>query len=118
MTGIVEFLLARVADDEADANTEDADYAHTMLLPTYDSDHQVRWDTGRVRDECKAKRLLIDYIQGVEMQIDGEWGIHGDYRDEQGNAIRFGPDLMPGLHVLASVYSDHPDFDPAWKVTE
>lgn len=95
---IVEFLLARIAEDEADANAEDEDYYHTSLLPTYDSDHQARWHTDRVRAECAAKRAIVDHFDDP------------DYDSYPLNEAK-----RTTLRTLATVYADHPDYRQEWK---
>lgn len=58
----VERLKAQLDEDERLANEEDEDFADTTLLPNYDSKHQARWTTDRVRTEVDAlRRLVIAY---------------------------------------------------------
>lgn len=99
---LTEFLLARIDEDEAAAQQEDADFANTSLLPTYDSEHQVRWHTGRVLAECEAKRRIVDAGRA-------------EYED----SLQSGDDTTglaeEVLHALALPYSDHPDYDEAWR---
>lgn len=58
--------------------------------------HIAHWDPARVLAECAAKRQLIE---GTEYRMTF------DDRDEH------------VLFVMAAVYADHADFDPAWMVT-
>lgn len=100
---ITEFLLARIAEDEADANGEDEDYADTTLFPTIDSDHQARWHTDRVRAECAAKRAIID--MALDLQLSPTERL---------------PAWVPAngelaLRHLAAVYANHPDYRQEWK---
>ena len=62
-----------------------------------DAAHIARHDPARVLRECEAKRALVEHVCRVE------WG---------GYAVR---DVI--LEDIAAVYSDHPDYDPAWGVT-
>jgi len=96
---IVEFLLARIDEDEADADAEDEDYGDTSLLPTLDSDHQARWETDRVRAECAAKRAIVEHFDDPDYD---NYPLHEARRVTLGN--------------LAAVYADHPAYDPAWRV--
>lgn len=96
MTRLAQFLMARISEDEDAALQEDADYAHTMLLPTYDSENQVRWNTDRVLAECAVKRALVTEV----------FPITPDY------------DPMYVQELLARVYCDHPEYDPAWAISE
>jgi hypothetical protein len=96
---ITDFLLKRIAEDEAAALQEDEDYAHTTLLPTYDSEHQMRWSTARVLAECAAKRSVIGWW------VDGLIGY-----------VRVDDELTNPLLPLAAVYKDHPDYKQDWAV--
>ena len=96
---ITEFLEARIAEDEAAARQEDEDYAHTTLLPTYDSDHQLKWNTERVLAECTAKRAVIGWW------TDGLIGY-----------VRVDDELTNPLLPLAAVYKDHPDYKQEWAL--
>lgn len=131
-----EFLLARIAEDEAVARAATAGPWHwdppsgedwpgsdeSLMSSALDEDghalpvlyswgydasgidgedgdraHIVRWDPARVLAECKAKRRIVENHQ---RHTPGERG-YGASRE----AVR----------ALASVYADHPDFDPAWR---
>ena len=104
---ITEFLLARIADDEDEMQG----------LPHFgcvegDSDpvgmiHSARCPN-RVLAECAAKRRIIEgYIEFDAAYPDSPvW--HGCGDDCEFKAIEW------VLAHLASVYADHPDFDPAW----
>jgi Family of unknown function (DUF6221) len=89
---IVEFLRARLADDEAAAP-----YAISSLT---DWGEFVRYDPARVLREVAAKRAIIRLALSRR----------GAPPEESHVVI----DEMVG--ALASVYADHPDFDPAWSV--
>lgn len=129
---IVEFLEARIAEEEAVAmragtrrDPRDADQFSWPITVTGVSrysgaeeraflwlqlgtsqwegaiepelaEHMSRWDPARVLSECAAKRALID---GTEYRM--TW----DDRDEFV--------LIP----MARMWADHPDFNPAWKVS-
>ena len=73
-------------------------------------------DPARVLREVAAKRALIDAIFGYEATIDGEWGDgHGPDQIAAGMCPDHLPDEIAALLALAAVYSDHPDYDPAWR---
>jgi hypothetical protein len=92
---LTDFLLARIAEDEATVTAALAD-------PT-------RWDAGdwidrawspvRVMAECEAKRQII---KAVADHRDGEW------EDD--------PIHEMVLEPMAAVYADHPDYRGEWRV--
>lgn len=100
---LIEFLLARIAEDEAAARAAmaeaQADYffgdtAAAALLGLAKSEgaeeaaiaHFARHVPARVLAECEAKRWIVEVA----------------------------PSLEGVLGALASVYADHPDYDQAW----
>lgn len=111
---IQEFLLARIAEDEAVARDEDDDYADTTLLPTYDSEHQANWNTARVLRECAAKRAIIE--QAAKATEDRESVIQEFCVGTKETTEAYATD--PGkliLESLAAIYSDHPDYQQEWS---
>lgn len=111
MTDLAEFLLARIAEDEAvlvavlrdrpDWEVEDSSIidatpgtgdqlyvAHAR--GEYISRHIARWDPARVLAECETKRRLI------------ELGEKDSYWDDV-------------LRLLALPYADHPDYRDVWR---
>lgn len=64
------------------------------------AEHIARHDPARVLRECAAKRAIIDTIRLGHLSYNGNL-------DE----ASFWIDLRP----LAAIYSDHSDFDPAWR---
>lgn len=102
---LVRFLLARIAEDQKDADDEDREYAHTSLLPTIDSDHQARWHTDRARAECQAKRRIIEHHsifpkEPTWCEIDEQ-----DYPCQT-------------ILALAQPYVDHEDFRAEWRMVD
>lgn len=124
---IVEFLNARLNEDEAVARAVDDqsspwtghwiadenDAARTRNghVLFYGRDgrplkpglvaHVVRHDPARVLREVAAKRTIIE-----------QWA---DQYDDNPNTQL--PDTLAARHILhtfASVYADHPDYDPSW----
>lgn len=114
--GIVEFLEARIAEDEADARAAD----EGRLLTWSKNDHMVIVDSGfiqtftpsRVLREVAAKRELL------ELHYDGNPGpgdIHycGTCHDYYMHQAEDWP--CETVRVLASAFSDHPDFNEEWR---
>lgn len=128
--GIVEFLNARLDDDEAYARMAFAE--HNDATPewsepwsgsvltgpredpilTFDSGisrHMVRHDPARVLREAAAKRSLVTMYAKVADMDDGTdvWAFSGAHGQANGLGI--------AVRALASVYADHPDYEEAWK---
>lgn len=121
---LVEFLLARIAEDERiamDAETNarspwtvrnelyvEAGPAEDRFTLIYDdsggdkiNEHIALWDPARVLAECAAKRAIIqlnDYPGGL-----------GAYDDDAYRALR--EMVWP---LLAQPYADHPDYQREW----
>jgi hypothetical protein len=91
MTDLTDFLLARIAEDEAVA-LRARDNAGSFGV----GGHMVAWTPGRVLAECEAKRRIIERVSEVK------WT--GSY------AVR---DVV--LEILALPYADHPDYRPEWR---
>lgn len=118
MTTLTDFLLARIAEDEAAARQEDAEYAHTSLLPTYDSEHQTRWNTERVLAECEAKRRIVEEAVDFVGEMDNEEMRTNDlyaFGRIQARSRSWQDHI---LRALAQPYSGHPDFDESWTTPE
>ena len=116
---IVEFLLARIAEDEDCAQTPfPAEWqaapeetgqpikAGTYRVATCAESvmaHIARHDPARVLAECAAKRDLVELALGLA-------DLH-----------RMGDPTVPPnvgediLRILATPYADHPDYDEAWR---
>ena len=115
---IVDFLLQRIAEDEAAAKQEDEDYADTTLLPTYDSEHQANWNTARVLAECAAKRAIIgDHELVAKMYLKDYCSTCADWENSE---LGEGPPGVeypcPTVKALAAVYADHEDYDSGWAL--
>jgi hypothetical protein len=110
---ITEFLLARIADREADARSRWRDglvarHRDGHLTAIYDEgladsfrdDGQEVWNPlARELAECAAKRAIVT-----------EWQKHSETEWEAGK----NDGLECAMRYLATVYADHRDFDPAW----
>lgn len=116
---ITEFLLARISEDEAVAQTAAADNdsarwnvieivyegIHVYARPSgLDAEggrgettaHIQRHDPARVLAECAAKRAIIALDICVACDVEDQPCGH----------------MYDTLEALARVYADHPDFDP------
>lgn len=105
---IMEFLLARIAEDEALA--QEAIKESVYRKETWDRElpiiqHITCHNPNHLLAECAAKRAFIRDAQPVRTACPSD--------DWFGGAQRIYND---GLRIMATVYSRHPDFDPAWRV--
>lgn len=135
---ITEFLLARIAEDEAVARAAIApDHMHPYgdrAIPAIKPDgwgalvdnylggpmgaHCARHTPTRVLAECAAKRAIVAHAQDV----------HDSYREDQfaggahaerivGSVGWLYPfDVTPALRALAAVYASHPDYLQEWAL--
>lgn len=119
VTTLTDFLLARIAEDEANASvggpssrewdheTDEGEYVATtgatvarVNLAGWGA-HIARHDPARVLAECEAKRRIVESCQRLEEQsLDGAWWI------VEQDAI---------LLALALPYADHADYREEWK---
>lgn len=126
---LTEFLLARIAEDEAAARAayaspwrakddghlwtghDDAEEGPTVYVnggvyanQRHTAEHIARHDPARVLAECEATRQLIELAQGLV------------YLREIGDPIApstpVGQDI---LEILAQPYADHPDYREEWR---
>lgn len=98
---LVEFLLARIAEDEAMSQaavrwSEGASQWSDAGEP--DWQHIARWDPARVLVECDAKRRI------VELHPEHGWS------HCEGESLP-----CPTLRLLALPYAEHPDYREEWK---
>jgi hypothetical protein len=121
VTGLVEFLLARIGEDELTAAEAGADvwevadrrkvrwtrndgnargWVSIADLSTA-AEHIARWDPARVFAECDAKRRIVSYADTMT-QLDRD-----PARTRTGDAW-----VM--LTALAAPYSSHPDYQSEW----
>jgi hypothetical protein len=85
---LTEFLLARIAEDEAEM-AEAVRLRHPGLT--------IRRSPSRFEAECEAKRRILETCETYEYEVTNAYG----YDDV--------------LRALAAVYADHPDYDEAWR---
>ena len=103
---LVEFLLARIAEDEkaAAAAEPDTKVFEPVSPPEFSTDYHIeKWCPSRVLTECEAKRRIVEAYE---------------YANEHIN------DLVPGvaavgllvaIKYLASVHADHQDYRQEWR---
>ncbi len=119
-----EFLLARIAEDEAAAraaysegtwrsgttytafpSVEARSWTVAANLERTDADHIARHDPARVLAECQARRWIVEAY--VDDDNRGRYGGCGD--DCEWKALNY------ALRCLALPYADHPDYDEEWR---
>lgn len=94
---VAEFLLARIADDEAVAHRlADADWQDGWDGLSGESwRHFRRFDSDRILTECKAKRRIVNLIIQTAA-----------------------PELQQVLRELGAPFLDHPDYNPGWRPSD
>ena len=106
MSDLTDFLLARIAEDEALAQEAERVYVHPgaydpMFGARKDDEVASRYwdriaDPARVLAECEAKRRIVDW--------------RAETADREAQDV-----LDDVLQYLALPYADHPDYDEAWR---
>jgi hypothetical protein len=97
---LTEFLLARIADDEAWVTDHFAGVTLGILPPGAPRIVPIPGSMDRVLAECEAKRRIIEGIP-APMVIHGGVGA---------------PTSEPGiLRLLALPYANHPDYRAEWR---
>lgn len=118
---LADFLLARIAEDEAvalSASEDGGEWRDTgfhiadndgatvaaSLSRVVDSEHIARHDPARVLAECASKRRIVEYVQVVSLALDG--------RVSEGARCVISDQV---IQMLAAVYGDHPDYREEWR---
>lgn len=119
---LVDFLLARIAEDEEVVrhvyglpipNGSNLSYALTQAEYLDEPFDGVAMTSIRMLAECKAKRQIVE-----------EWRVGVERLDDKGRSTHLYDPVASmllkshahWLHILASVYADHPDYKQEWKV--
>jgi hypothetical protein len=111
---LADFLLARIAEDEADAQVALGPspfwFAGDEWSSVLGSDregcadaHIIRWRPDRVLAECEAKRRIVELHKR---------SIHSE-EDMCFSCIEEWP--CPTLRLLALPYASHPDYREEWR---
>lgn len=131
---LIAFLRARLAEDEQTARdaggvpwegTDNAQWIHVRpeairnetwrlghlghvatVEHNHDRSHILRYDPARVLRDVEAKRRIIDAAVAT-------WNNSCDPTDEFW--VGLAPMMKSMLKHLATVWSDHPDFDEGWR---
>lgn len=124
-TTITEFLLARIAEDEAVARAAlpVPDLESPRWLPAnlkrrfgfisgYEVDHMARHDPARILAECAAKLAIIEHADKVNA-LEPEFTDYVWQGALEMNTPKLGDQI---LRTLASVYADHPGYQQEWAV--
>lgn len=108
MNELTDFLLARIAEDEAAAHEVESDFAFDpseplyspldVFSPGYDMRPVISIERTRVLAECAAKRAIVDLFRNgaVGLRFDGSRWVNP-------------------LEPLAAVYKDHSDYREEWR---
>lgn len=105
---LTEFLLARIAEDEAVATEShtlgcaSTDPCYTPPFPGPDY-RLCDCPQRRVLAECEAKRRIVAQHQALVIDSDSTLCAYGALQ------------TAAALAALALPYRDHPDFDPNWE---
>jgi Family of unknown function (DUF6221) len=117
---ITEFLLARIAEDEASLNgpyfrIEWVNPHSTSPNATWPAEAQ--WSDGRMLAECAAKRAIVEHSLDVERSYTEEvkFGMTPLPRIPGKDGWLYAYHMRPIVVALAAVYKDHPDYNPEWE---
>ncbi|WP_163275345.1 DUF6221 family protein [Cellulomonas iranensis] len=126
-TSLTEFLLARIAEDEAIARDVVAGpwihardersvldaVAHRATAPGTPQAtnlHVHRWGPGRVLAEVAAKRRIVQHALDIQLGADEiDWAVVDDLDDPQVRA------MAVALLAIALPYADNPDYRAEWR---
>lgn len=119
MTDLVEFLLARLAEDEAVARVALAGDDGVRDAPHFLGPNLVEYlahyDPARVLAEVEAKRQIVELHEPDAEHNCSECGT-GVINSGPGDPGDFNPTPWPcqTLRLMASVDADHENYDPSW----
>jgi hypothetical protein len=104
---ITEFLEARIAEDEQVAGPEYGWESADARIREWESDHRsgLEISAPRLRAECAAKRKIVQYAEGLRLDLSRDAETDAQYRA-----------VWWILWQLATPYSDHPDYRQEWAL--
>lgn len=118
MADIAEFVLARIAEDQAIAESVRAERGDVRGDQTRSVQEWAEFDSSephvavghdRMLAECAAKRKII-----VEHGPDShQWCIGCHFGSDEERMYKI--DECPTKRMLAEPYADHPDYRPEWR---
>lgn len=125
---VVEFLTARLDEDEQAANfivnapgIPAPWWSWETLRPRYfnraDAEHIARHDPARVLREVAAKRAILaehKHAPATERSTD-DFGCEICAYD-RGDCVLYGWGWCKTVRLLAAPYADHPDYDESWRL--
>jgi hypothetical protein len=129
MSDLTEFLLARIAEDEAVATDTIGGevWSASLVSVTFREAGQVievvrdgsiqthrhiaHWHPARVLAECEAKRRIVEWAALAPEAKDDDWF----NLDDQTAGHYYG--LIDATRILALPYAHHPDFRAEWRVS-
>jgi hypothetical protein len=116
VSALTDFLLTRIAEDEAVAQSVGSyPDSEPWSLSTFLGDwgENERWvveiSRRRVLAECEAKRQIVELARGIDPYGETDWADVGELDDAQ---VRVLADV---LRALALPYADHPDYRDEWR---
>lgn len=118
---ITEFLLARIAEDEAVANGYTADQWGNPYSDGSTYDFDERFTPASVLAECEAKRRIVElhepcgyYGWRTPPPVEPKAWYCETCQCEDGVINDHYPCYT--AKVMAAVYAQHPDYDEAWAL--
>lgn len=101
---LTEFLLARIAEDEAAARRHGAHVSGRCPASLGGKCRNMPGCRSRVLAECESKRRIVERHN------------HRGYVCEDGLNLPRESEWLDILHLLALPYRVHLDYDPAWAL--
>jgi len=118
VTSLPDFLLARVAEDEAvareasqvqdDPPRRETAYFHLSVGAMFGSNASVECGARRLAWECEAKRELVERFRARTIQATQE------DRNDDPSARAEQSALYAALRIMARPYAWHHDYDETW----
>jgi hypothetical protein len=102
---LVEFLLARIGEDESKTGVPDPQDERTWSIDPGVGDWPMI-SPARILAECYAKRRIIDEIR----IFPDVYSCDAAYNESQECNVS-----EMTLRLLALPYADHPDYDESWR---